>query len=160
MLKEYLYTCLILGLVYSNTYALPNGTLCMDCTERNRECTIQQTGYSVIKQTDNSLRKIRRGLLYVPVANCLPMGMQINATTFEALCVWSPKLGCQVMIHKFRKMQMFCNDCIPPFEPLNDGVTRCPCHGFRLIDSGSGDLHSGPLKFLIAFHLVQRLMLE
>ncbi|XP_016946983.1 uncharacterized protein LOC108022521 [Drosophila biarmipes] len=81
----------------------PSGkdTVCLDCRKYKKEkCRISKTGYQC--QVSGSLRGGYLATILTPpvtsdMSVCIPEGMDIPAEHIDQCCVWSPKLGCQML---------------------------------------------------------------
>ncbi|XP_017039169.1 uncharacterized protein LOC108086686 isoform X2 [Drosophila ficusphila] len=105
----YVLFILLLSLLsaYSSTF---NNTICIDCTDENKErCHITKTGFECFNQTNQAkywdYYEDHFGLNRNPPSNkdlnvCIPKRLEIHCienNNFKYVIVWSPELGCQLV---------------------------------------------------------------
>ncbi|XP_037721727.1 uncharacterized protein LOC119554763 [Drosophila subpulchrella] len=147
--KNLSFVLIIIALINFTTYAkLTNDTLCVDCRpESKTRCKIEsETGYSCkhwTKKSENKLISIldflegekttstacpTKGPTPKPEVTtdldvCLPPDLNFTETGFKVCCVWSPALGCQVLISS-NYTSRYCLQCR---HGVGDGLEPCPC---------------------------------
>ncbi|XP_050742598.1 uncharacterized protein LOC127010909 [Drosophila biarmipes] len=132
---------------------LINNTLCVDCRPESKElCTIEsETGYSCkhwTKKSESRTRKSESKILDLLFGEddkrtttttkrpttpkpevtsdldvCLPPDLNFTENDFKVCCVWSPKLGCQVLVSASYTSR-YCLQCR---QGVGDGLEPCPC---------------------------------
>ncbi|XP_043950975.1 uncharacterized protein LOC122819030 [Drosophila biarmipes] len=133
--------------------------LCGDCSKQKNACKIKgDSGHIVVRKGIFERIPFRSNDVFLTknFDVCIPSGMQINATDgdFKYICVWSPQLGCQILIPKDDEDKASCAFC--RIGELN-GIKACPCI-FNLEKkkkkSGSRKLHSSNLHIMVSALIV------
>ncbi|KAH8368635.1 hypothetical protein KR084_008383, partial [Drosophila pseudotakahashii] len=128
MSNNYIFSFLIFALYLLTKCAPFNKDLvvCGDCTKDNKECIIENdTGYFA---EPSGFYEPRAGKpLYPPITAdldvCIPSDMRIYDGTFEYICTWSPKIGCQII---YPKTNTFTACLMCRIQGI-DEVKSCPC---------------------------------
>nr|XP_016934313.1 uncharacterized protein LOC108013139 [Drosophila suzukii] len=145
--KNLSFVLIIIALIHFTTNAnLINDTLCVDCRPESEDhCTIEsETGYSCKHWTKKSESKISsildifqeektttwptksptpRPKVTTDLDVCLPPDLNFTENGFKVCCVWSPALGCQVLISS-NYTSRYCLQCR---HGVGDGLVPCPC---------------------------------
>ncbi|XP_037717708.1 uncharacterized protein LOC119552039 [Drosophila subpulchrella] len=98
-----------------------NNTVCLDCREENKGCNISDTGYVCkLSSTFDSENVGSTTLSDTPISRdldvCLPEGLDIKEEHIGNCCVWSPKIGCQILQRERE-----------PYEDCFSCYLKCPC---------------------------------
>ncbi|XP_016982050.1 uncharacterized protein LOC108046708 [Drosophila rhopaloa] len=137
-------------------------TMCRDCTEDNKEhCLIEgESGFhralSYRKLPTKFLRDSNPSNPLTDDLNvCIPSGMTIEAEDgdFHFICVWSPELGCQIIVPKY-DAETSCEICRSP-SALGKNV-GCPCKiplKRDLGNSGPSELYASSLLITVGYFL-------
>ncbi|XP_037722874.1 uncharacterized protein LOC119555521 [Drosophila subpulchrella] len=142
--------------------------MCGDCTKYNKGiCIIKSDVDHVVIQEESllSMGSSELAPLTADLDVCIPSNMTIDAQDGEFLyiCVWSPELGCQMLIPKNNKDDFIgCGSCqMDEFVRIG-----CPCEkpvsdsGKFKWKSGSRQLYSRSLRIMIAAYFMQQAMTQ
>ncbi|KQS43956.1 uncharacterized protein LOC26526984 [Drosophila erecta] len=143
---------IILSVSLLTTYAQKNVSIiengkCLDCRKENKEqCRIAETGFSCY--AGHFYRRFGHGKGEFPkttkkVDACVAPGMEIDIINAKVCCVWSPEIGCQILLTEDHQGE-FCFTCRVKFKMEYKGLLSCPC----LKNEGSRQAYA---KTLIAF---------
>ncbi|XP_017122927.1 uncharacterized protein LOC108143188 [Drosophila elegans] len=139
------------GLDFSSTFK------CLDCREENKGmCRIEDTGYSCytgphFRNSTNLKYSFPKTSTNLDV--CIPTGINIESEDAKICCIWSPDSGCQILVTKDHEGE-FCFTCRMKYKMEYEGLKSCPCKA----NSGSGQVYSRTLHFMILKHLFNKLI--
>ncbi|XP_033159895.1 uncharacterized protein LOC117140866 [Drosophila mauritiana] len=112
-----------------NVSIIENGR-CLDCRKENKEmCRIKETGFSCYE--GNFYRRLGRLQGEFPKTTnkedvCVPPGMHIDIINAKVCCVWSPEIGCQILLSEDHQGE-FCFTCRVKYKMEYKGLISCPC---------------------------------
>ncbi|KRK01882.1 uncharacterized protein LOC26535385 [Drosophila yakuba] len=103
---------------------------CLDCRKESKDyCRIEATGFSCYE--GEFYRRLGHLKDEFPkttekVDVCLAPGMHIDRKNAKICCVWSPEIGCQVLLSEDHQGE-FCFTCRVKYKMEYKGLLSCPC---------------------------------
>ncbi|KAH8378769.1 hypothetical protein KR009_001222, partial [Drosophila setifemur] len=151
MSKLNIYFLYIIALIPWTEYAIPSSenAWCVDCTDQTYPCEIKHSGYHCMGGGRPAVDIFEDAIDFLPAITsdldaCIPSSLnitgwvtlwysgyqiillihQIPDDDFQICCIWSPELGCQLIVLKDSYLSFPCSIC----QGIESEILKsCPC---------------------------------